>query len=90
MPSAFFSHLWATCLGAMCLLYSIGYMSHDKAATRFFATMLIFIAGFIGLVYSANLFIFYLCWEVIGLCSFSLVGFWYTNSEAVRAHAKFC
>ena len=34
------------------------------------------IAGFVGLVYSANLFIFYLCWEVVGLCSFSLVGFW--------------
>ena len=52
--------------------------------------MLVFIAGFIGLVYSANLFIFYLCWEVVGLCSFSLVGFWYTNLKLLQAHAKFC
>jgi multicomponent Na+:H+ antiporter subunit A len=70
------------------MLYSIGYMAHDKSATRFYASMLIFIGGFIGLVYSSNLFIFYLCWELIGLCSFSLVGFWYTNSEAVAGARK--
>jgi hypothetical protein len=50
--------------------------------------MLIFIGGFIGLVFSANLFIFYLCWELVGLCSFSLVGFWYTNREAVNGARK--
>ncbi|MDR3751039.1 MAG: proton-conducting transporter membrane subunit [Terracidiphilus sp.] len=75
-------------LGALVLLYSIGYMAHDKSATRFYCSMLIFIGGFIGLVYSANLFFFYLCWEVIGLCSFSLVGFWYTNPEAVAGARK--
>ncbi len=75
-------------LGGIVLLYSIGYMAHDKAATRFYASMLIFIAGFIGLVYSANLFLFYLCWELVGLCSFSLVGFWYTNKEAVHGARK--
>lgn len=77
-----------TCIGGLVLLYSIAYMSHDKSATRFFTTMLIFIGGFIGLVYSANLFIFYLCWEVVGLCSFSLVGFWYKNPEAVAGARK--
>ncbi len=76
------------CIGGLVLLYSIGYMAHDKSATRFYATMLVFIAGFIGLVYSANLFIFYLCWELVGLCSFSLVGFWYTNREAVSGARK--
>ena len=75
-------------LGGFVLIYSIGYMAQDKSATRFFASMLVFIAGFIGLVYSANLFIFYLCWELIGLCSFSLVGFWYTNREAVAGARK--
>jgi multicomponent Na+:H+ antiporter subunit A len=75
-------------IGALVLLYSIGYMAHDKAATRFYCTMLIFIGGFVGLVYSANLFIFYLCWELVGLCSFSLVGFWYTNREAVAGARK--
>jgi NADH:ubiquinone oxidoreductase subunit 5 (subunit L)/multisubunit Na+/H+ antiporter MnhA subunit len=75
-------------IGGFVLVYSVGYMAHDKSATRFYATMLVFIAAFIGLVYSANLFIFYLCWEVIGLCSFSLVGFWYTNREAVNGARK--
>jgi multicomponent Na+:H+ antiporter subunit A len=77
-----------TGLGAFVLLYSIGYMAHDKAATRFYASMLVFIAGFVGLVYSANLFVFYLFWELVGLCSFSLVGFWYTNREAVAGARK--
>jgi NADH:ubiquinone oxidoreductase subunit 5 (subunit L)/multisubunit Na+/H+ antiporter MnhA subunit len=75
-------------IGGFVLLYSIGYMAHDKSATRFYATMMVFIGGFIGLVYSANLFILYLCWEVVGLCSFSLVGFWYTNREAVNGARK--
>jgi multicomponent Na+:H+ antiporter subunit A len=75
-------------LGALVLLYSIAYMAQDRSATRFYATMLIFIGGFIGLVYCANLFFLYLCWEVIGLCSFSLVGFWYTNREAVAGARK--
>jgi multicomponent Na+:H+ antiporter subunit A len=75
-------------LGALVLLYSIGYMAHDRAATRFYCIMLIFVGGFIGLVYSANLFLLYLCWEVIGLCSFSLVGFWYSNREAVAGARK--
>ena len=77
-----------TGIGGMVMLYSVGYMAHEKAATRFFTTMLIFIGGFVGLVFSANLFVFYLFWELIGLCSFSLVGFWYTNPEAVSGARK--
>jgi multicomponent Na+:H+ antiporter subunit A len=75
-------------LGGFVLIYSIGYMARDPAATRFYASMLIFIGGFVGLVFSANLFLFYLCWEVVGLCSFTLVGFWYTNREAVNGARK--
>jgi multicomponent K+:H+ antiporter subunit A len=80
--------LMGTGLGAFVLLYSINYMEHDNSATRFYASMLVFIAGFVGLVFSANLFFFYLCWELVGLCSFSLVGFWYTNREAVAGARK--
>ena len=80
--------LMGALLGAIVLLYSVGYMAHDKSATRFYATMQIFIGGFIALVYSANLLLMYLCWETIGLCSFSLVGFWYSNREAVDGARK--
>jgi len=85
--SVLFAFMGAS-IGAFVLLYSIGYMAHDKAATRFYCSMLIFIGGFISLVFSANLFIFYLCWELVGLCSFSLVGFWYTNPESVSGARK--
>lgn len=77
-----------TAIGALVLLYSVGYMAEEKAATRFYATMLLFIGGFVGLVFSANLFLLYLCWELVGLCSFTLVGFWYANPEAVRGARK--
>ena len=77
-----------TCLGAIVLLYSIAYMGRDKAVTRFYATMLVFIGSFVALVYCANLFLLYVCWEVIGLCSFSLVGFWYQQREAVLGARK--
>jgi multicomponent K+:H+ antiporter subunit A len=80
--------LMAGIIGALVLLYSIGYMAHDRAATRFYSLMLLFIGGFIGLVFSANLFLLYLFWEIVGLCSFALVGFWYTNREAVNGARK--
>jgi len=80
--------MMGTGLGAAVLLYSIGYMAHERAATRFYAFMLTFICGMVGLVYSANLFFFYLCWELMGLCSFSLVGFWYDKKEAVAGARK--
>jgi multicomponent Na+:H+ antiporter subunit A len=77
-----------TVLGAAVLLYSIGYMAEDPAATRFYAFMLTFILGMVGLVYSANLFAVYLCWEMMGLCSFSLVGFWYDKPQSVAGARK--
>ncbi len=77
-----------TGLGAVVLLYSIGYMAHESGATRFYAFMLTFICGMVGLVYSANLLLLYLCWEAMGLCSFSLVGFWYSRPEAVAGARK--
>ena len=72
-----------TGIGSAVLLYSIGYMAEDRAATRFYAIMLAFIGGLVCLVESANLFLVYFSWELVGLCSFGLVGFWYRRPEAV-------
>jgi multicomponent K+:H+ antiporter subunit A len=77
-----------TGIGAIVLIYSVSYMAEDKAATRFYALMLTFICGLVGLVFSANLFLMYFCWELVGLCSFGLVGFWYRNQEAVSGARK--
>ena len=85
--SAMFA-LMGTGLGLIVLFYSIDYMAKDPSATRFYTLMLAFICGMVGLVYSANLFVFYLCWEMMGLCSFSLVGFWYKDPEAVAGSRK--
>ena len=85
--SALFAGMGAL-LGAIVLIYSTGYMAHDRAATRFYATMLVFIGGFVAMVYCANVFLLYFFWEIIGLCSFSLVGFWYQQPEAVAGARK--
>ena len=78
----------ATGIGALVLLYSISYMAEDVSTTRFYCTILAFISGLVVLVYSANLLIFYLGWELVGLCSFTLVGFWYDKPEAVKGARK--
>lgn len=85
---SFLFALIATGIGAMVLLYSVAYMAEEPAATRFYTLMLIFIAGLIFLVYSADLFLLYLGWEVIGLCSFLLVGFWFQQPEAAAGARK--
>jgi multicomponent Na+:H+ antiporter subunit A len=62
--------LMATGIGSAILLYSVDYMAHEPAGvTRFYALMLVFIAGLVNLVCSSNLLLVYLSWEVIGLCS---------------------
>lgn len=80
--------LMATGIGTAILLYSIAYMARDPAPARFYTLMLLFIAGLVNLVYSADLFLLYLSWEIIGLCSFLLVGFWYQQPEAAAGARK--
>ncbi len=80
--------LMAVGIGAAVLLYSIAYMAQDHAASRFYILMLVFIAGLVHLVYVADLLLMYLSWEVIGLCSFLLVGFWYQKKEAAYGARK--
>ena len=81
--------LMATGIGTAILLYCVRYMEHDsEGITRFYALMLIFIAGLVNLACSANLLMAYLSWEVIGLCSYFLVGFWYKNPSAANGARK--
>ena len=80
--------LMATGIGSAILLYSTAYMEHEESTTRFYALMLTFMAGLVGLVVSASLLSVYFCWEVIGLCSYLLVGFWYRQPAAVDGARK--
>ena len=75
--------LMATGIGTAILLYCVRYMAGEReGTTRFYALMLTFMAGLVSLVCSADLLLAYLSWEVIGLCSYFLVGFWYQDPAA--------
>jgi NADH-quinone oxidoreductase subunit L len=68
-----------TFVGFLILLYSVGYMADDEAFSRFFAYMNLFVASMLVLVLAENLLLLYLGWEGVGLCSYLLIGFWYTD-----------
>jgi NADH-quinone oxidoreductase subunit L len=68
-------------------LYSKGYMHGDERINVFFSYVQLFSFSMLGLVISANLLELYIFWELVGVCSFLLVGFWYFKPEA-RAAAK--
>jgi multicomponent Na+:H+ antiporter subunit A len=81
--------LMGTGMGSAILLYSVGYMAEEEeGTTRFYVLMLVFIGGFVMLVCAANLLIAYFAWELIGLCSYLLVGFWYKQRAAVDGARK--
>jgi len=69
-------------------IYSIGYMAHDPRQARFFALISLFAGAMLTLVVADNLLILFLGWEVMGLCSYSLIGFWFEKKSAYRAAIK--
>lgn len=70
------------------ILYSLGYMAGEESLSRYYFFMLLFIGSMIGLVMSDNFLQMFIFWEIVGLCSYSLVSFWYKRPEAVRAGVK--
>nr|YP_009246768.1 NADH-plastoquinone oxidoreductase subunit 5 [Epimedium dolichostemon]YP_009746457.1 NADH-plastoquinone oxidoreductase subunit 5 [Epimedium brevicornu]YP_010014528.1 NADH-plastoquinone oxidoreductase subunit 5 [Epimedium dewuense]YP_010014698.1 NADH-plastoquinone oxidoreductase subunit 5 [Epimedium simplicifolium]YP_010342715.1 NADH-plastoquinone oxidoreductase subunit 5 [Epimedium truncatum]QOI13493.1 NADH-plastoquinone oxidoreductase subunit 5 [Epimedium pubescens]QXO06900.1 NADH-plastoqu len=80
--------LLITTVGIMVLIYSDNYMSHDQGYLRFFAYMSLSNASMLGLVTSSNLIQIYFFWELVGMCSFLLIGFWFTRPIAASACQK--
>ncbi|MCW4015870.1 MAG: NADH-quinone oxidoreductase subunit L [Candidatus Bathyarchaeota archaeon] len=78
----------AACIGLLIMIYSVNYMKKEKATPRFFFFMLLFIGGMLGLVMANNLLQMYFFWETVGLCSYSLIGFWYSRDDAAKAGMK--
>ena len=70
-----------TGIGFLIHLYATGYMADDPNYSRFFSYMNLFVAAMLMLVLGDNLVVLYLGWEGVGLCSYLLIGFWYTNPE---------
>nr|YP_010984585.1 NADH-plastoquinone oxidoreductase subunit 5 [Kirengeshoma koreana]WOK78599.1 NADH-plastoquinone oxidoreductase subunit 5 [Kirengeshoma koreana] len=77
-----------TTVGIMVLIYSDSYMSHDQGYLRFFAYMSFFSTSMFGLVISSNLIQIYIFWELVGMCSYLLIGFWFTRPLAANACQK--
>jgi len=77
-----------TGIGALIHLYATGYMAEDKEYARFFTYMNLFIASMLVLVLGGNLLLLYVGWEGVGLCSYLLIGFWYTDIANARAANK--
>nr|YP_010921202.1 NADH dehydrogenase subunit F [Cynanchum wallichii]WHS73104.1 NADH dehydrogenase subunit F [Cynanchum wallichii] len=77
-----------TTVGILVLIYSDNYMAHDQGYLRFFAYMNFFSASMLGLVTSSNLVQIYIFWELVGMCSYLLIGFWFTRPQAANACQK--
>nr|YP_009135571.1 NADH dehydrogenase subunit 5 [Raddia brasiliensis]AIM53747.1 NADH dehydrogenase subunit 5 [Raddia brasiliensis] len=77
-----------TTVGILVLIYSDGYMSHDEGYLRFFVYISFFNTSMLGLVTSSNLIQIYFFWELVGMCSYLLIGFWFTRPIAASACQK--
>jgi len=75
-------------IGTAVLFYAVAYMEEEKGTTRFYCLVRLFITGLLNLVYTSDLFLLYMSWELVGLCSFLLVGFWYTNPDSAYGARK--
>ncbi|MEO7299848.1 MAG: NADH-quinone oxidoreductase subunit L, partial [Verrucomicrobiota bacterium] len=77
-----------TFVGLLIFIYSIGYMAHDENFTRFFCFLALFAAAMLGIVISNNLLLLFISWELVGLASYLLIGFWYHKPSAAAAAKK--
>jgi NADH-quinone oxidoreductase subunit L len=80
--------LVVTGVGLLIHIYSIGYMAHEKSYARFFAYLNLFTFAMLILVLGANLAVIFIGWEGVGLCSYLLIGFWFTKDSAANAGKK--
>jgi NADH-quinone oxidoreductase subunit L len=75
-------------VGLLIFIYSTGYMEHDENYTRFFCFMSLFAGAMLGVVIANSLLLLFMCWELVGLTSYLLIGFWYQKPAAAAAAKK--
>ena len=74
---------------ALCIfVFSVGYMAADKNFTRFFAYLSFFTAAMLGVVIANSLLLLFVCWELVGLASYLLIGYWIEGPSAAAAAKK--
>ena len=77
-----------TTVAFLVMVYTDGYMAHDPGYVRFYAYLSLFSSSMLGLVISPNLLEIYIFWELVGMCSYLLIGFWYNRKAAADACQK--
>jgi NADH-quinone oxidoreductase subunit L len=77
-----------TFVGTLIFTYSVGYMAHDENFTRFFTFLSLFAAAMLGVVIANSLLLLFISWELVGLTSYLLIGFWYHKPSAAAAAKK--
>ncbi len=77
-----------TTVAFLVMIYTDGYMAHDPGYVRFYAYLSLFSSSMLGLVISPNLVQIYIFWELVGMCSYLLVGFWFDRKAAADAAQK--
>ncbi len=77
-----------TFVGLLIFIYSTGYMAHDENYTRFFCFLSLFAGAMLGVVISNSILLLFMCWELVGLTSYLLIGFWYQKPSAAAAAKK--
>jgi len=82
--------LLVTLVSLLVQVYSLGYLSDEPPAAlgRYYAYQSLFAFSMLGLVLAPNLVQLFICWELVGLCSYLLIGFWYKKPSAARAAVK--
>jgi NADH-quinone oxidoreductase subunit L len=77
-----------TFVGLLIFIYSTGYMEHDENYTRFFCFLSLFAGAMLGVVIANSILLLFMCWELVGLTSYLLIGFWYQKPSAAAAAKK--
>ena len=77
-----------TFVGLLIFIYSTGYMAHDENYTRFFCFLSLFAGAMLGVVIANSLLLLFMNWEIVGLTSYLLIGFWYQKPSAAAAARK--
>src|SRR5579859_3896818 len=77
-----------TGVGSVIHLFSIGYMKGDRAYSRYFACLSLFMFSMLGIVFADNFLMMFIFWELVGISSYLLIGFWYEREAAADASKK--
>jgi NADH-quinone oxidoreductase subunit L len=87
-PLASVMLLLVTCVGLLIHIYSLGYMQGDERYPRFFAYLNLFLASMLILVLGESFLVLFVGWELVGLCSYLLIGFWFEKRSYASAAKK--